>query len=203
MSAPPTPSPVDQVFTPGLRVWGGEGIRVVRDSGSLPTPSGALLLGDPLELATAPRLPSGAGPIAVHLATVRMSGEHELAAVRVVLGPGEVRRWKKTRKVCATDSATACLCDAGLVEALRDEAVRRRFTKRWERFAALSLSAQRASFGRGARHAARMPRRHATSLSESRTSAKSSTTTALSASPGSTDSSATMAWRLCKGQHMR
>lgn len=147
MSAPPTPSPVDQVFTPGLRVWGGEGIRVVRDFGSLATPSGALLLGDPLELATAPRLPSGAGPIAVHLATVRMSGEHELAAVRVVLGPGEVRRWKKTRKVCAIDSATACLCDAGLGEALRDEAVRRRFTKRWERFAALSLSAQRASFG--------------------------------------------------------
>lgn len=146
MSAPPTPSPVDRVFTPGTRVWGGEGIRVVRDFGSLATPSGALLLGDPLELAAAPRLPAAAGPIAVHLATVRMSGEHELAAVRVVLGPGEVRRWKKTRKGCAIDSATACLCDAGLGDALRDEAVRQRFTKRWERFATRSIAAQWARF---------------------------------------------------------
>lgn len=126
-----------------MRVWGGDGVRVVRDLGELAVPSGKLLVGDPLELPFAPRIPVTAATCKISLALVRMFGIHEVAAVRADFGRGPVRRWRKQRKGCAIDSATACVADAGLLAGLQDEKQDERLTARWERFAAGSRTAQR------------------------------------------------------------
>jgi hypothetical protein len=117
-------------FTAGVRVWGGDGVRVVRHLGVLAVPSGALLLGDPLELPSAPRIPLAADTCTIRLALVRMFGVHEVSAVRADFGQGPVHRWRKRRKGCAIDSATASVADASLLAALRDEKQRDRLTAR-------------------------------------------------------------------------
>ena len=82
---------IQEVFTPGLRVWGGDGVRVVRDLAELDVSGGTMVLGDPLWLDTAPRLAVKPKAALVRLALVRMFGVHEVAGVRVDFGPGSVQ----------------------------------------------------------------------------------------------------------------
>jgi hypothetical protein len=113
--------PIDELFTAGLRVWGGDGVRVLRDGGMLAVASGRLAICDPFQLLYPDELSAiriRPGSYRVRLALVRLFGAYEMAASRIDLSSKPVRAWKRTARVVGVDSASACFADTGAANSL-------------------------------------------------------------------------------------